>query len=260
MSDSELVEVTPRTSAAVAFAQPASDSQALMRVIETAALRQDFDVQKLQALLAVKREFEADEARKAFVAAKADFKAEDIVIGKDKANTQYDSRYTSLGNLVNTVRPFLSKHGLTADWDQTQTDGLVVTCRLSHKLGHSESSSFKVPPDTSGAKNPIQQIKSAITYARAVTFEAVCGLAATDANNDDDGNGAHDGAAELRRLSWLRERKAEIATAKNIGELKKVMAAAVAKTRELGDQDAEDQLEAAFAEKIAKVQPVKGTA
>lgn len=258
MSD-ELVEIEPR-SAAVAFAQPASDSQALMRVIETAALRPDFDVQKLQALLAVKREFEADEARKAFVAAKAAFKAEDIVISKDKENKQYDSRYTSLGNLVNTVRPYMSKHGLTADWDQTQTDGLVVTCRLSHKLGHSESSSFKVPPDTSGAKNPIQQIKSAITYARAVTFEAVCGLAATDANIDDDGDGSHDNAAEVRRMIWLRERKADIAAAPTIGALRQIMTLAVAKTRENGDQDAEDQLDQAFADKMAKVQPLKGTA
>jgi hypothetical protein len=44
--------------------------------------------------------------------------------------------------------------------------------------------------DGSGAKNPIQQIKSTITYLKGVTFESITGLASTDDNVDDDGNAA----------------------------------------------------------------------
>ncbi len=61
---------------------------------------------------------------------------------------------------------------------------------MTHEKGHSETAEASAPADTSGAKNPIQQIKSTITYLKAVTFESICGLASTDANLDDDGNGS----------------------------------------------------------------------
>lgn len=154
------------------------------------AVQRGASMDELQKLMDLQERYEANQARKAFIEAKAAFKAEDIFISKDKENKQYKSMYTTLGNLVNTVRPFLGKHGLSADWDQRQENGkVIVTCILSHKAGHSESSSFEVPPDKSGAKNAIQELKSAITYARAITFEAICGLASSDANLDDDGAG-----------------------------------------------------------------------
>ncbi|WP_241085163.1 hypothetical protein [Candidatus Vondammii sp. HM_W22] len=42
----------------------------------------------------------------------------------------------------------------------------------------------------SGSKNPIQQIKSTITYLKIATYEAVTGIASTEGNVDDDGNGS----------------------------------------------------------------------
>jgi hypothetical protein len=161
-----------------------------MRLLEIAVQRGG-NIEELEKLMALAERHDANEARKAFNVAKAAFNAENITITKDKENKQFGSMYTTIGNLVNTVRPFLGKHGLAADWTFSQTNGIEVTCTLSHERGHSECVTLKVPPDTSGAKNPIQQIKSSITYARAATFEAVCGLASTDdANADDDGNGA----------------------------------------------------------------------
>lgn len=150
-------------------------------------------IEQLREFLQLQREMEADEARKAFFVAMAEFSAEPIIITKDKENKQFKSMYTGIGNLVNTVRPILSKHGFSVDWNYEQPDGQVkVTCVLSHIMGHAKSVSFTIPPDTSGggSKNPIQQIKSSQTYARSATFEAVCGLASSDQNGDDDGNGS----------------------------------------------------------------------
>lgn len=160
------------------------------------AIQSNASMDMLERLMAMKERDEANEARKAFHDAKAAFKQEDIHVTKDKENKQFKSMYTTIGNLVGTVSPFLGKHGLSASWDTKQPeDGrIIVTCTLTHKLGHSESTELIVPPDTSGAKNPIQQIKSAITYAKVVTFEDVCGIASSDANEDDDGNGAGSGA------------------------------------------------------------------
>ena len=222
-----------------------SQSMAFLRMIEAAAMRPDFDVAKLNALCEVKQRVEADEARKAFTAAKAAFKAEPIVIKKDRDNIQYKSRYTSLGNLLDSVRPFLSKHGLSAEFDQDQTDGLVVTCRLSHALGHSESSSFKVPPDTSGAKNPIQALKSAITYGRAVTFEAVCGLAATDANVDDDGAASGAAVATAKNdmaANLLNGYEAQLNAADTVAKVSGIWEAGLVALKETGNQAAQAEL------------------
>lgn len=57
--------------------------------------------------------------------------------------------------------------------------------------------------------------------------------------------------ADPQRREWLDARKAEIAAAKTGGELKKVMTSAIDMVRSQGDQDAEDELNEAYATKIA---------
>jgi hypothetical protein len=148
------------------------------------------NLDQLKGLLDLQKDWEAKEAKKAFVKAMTAFKASAPVVTKDKDNKQYNSKYTSLSNLVNTVNPVLSQHGLSASWDIEQNGIIKVTCRITHELGHSETASASAPADTSGAKNAIQQIKSTITYLKSVTFESICGLASSEANLDDDGNGA----------------------------------------------------------------------
>ena len=142
-------------------------------------------------LINIKERVDAIEAKKAYVRAMADFKANAPLVGKDKVNNQYKSKYTSLGNLVNTVNPVLSRFGLSASWDVKQNGIVEVTCKMTHFLGHSETATMSAPADTSGAKNVIQQIKSTVTYLKASTFECITGTASTDANLDDDANGAY---------------------------------------------------------------------
>ena len=152
------------------------------------AIEKDLDVDKLKQILDLKKEYELDEARKAYCDAKAKFKTEPILVFKDKTNKQYDSKYASKGSLVNTVNPILSKYGLNASWSFDQQDTRIsVSCKLSHSQGYSETVTLSGPPDSSGSKNPLQQIKSTVTYLEIATFEAVTGVAASD-DGDDDGN------------------------------------------------------------------------
>ncbi len=58
-------------------------------------------------------------------------------------------------------------------------------------------------------------------------------------------------AEEAQRAEWIAAQKQAIAGAKNVGELKKVMDAALATAREMRDQDAEDQLLAASEAKVS---------
>ena len=177
---------------------PAMPEDSFLTIFQVSA-EKGFEPAFIEKMMALQERNDANNARKAFYAAVADFKENPPEVLKDKENSQFSKNnkkamYVSLGNLVKTVNPALGAHGLSASWAIEQGAEMVkVSCKLSHKLGHSEQVTMEAPPDASGgnAKNPIQQIKSTVTYLRGATFEAVTGLAAIDGVNlDDDGNGA----------------------------------------------------------------------
>jgi len=161
-----------------------------MSPLVQAAMNGSLDTEKLKELLAIQKEYEANEAKKAYHKAVSAFKASPVIVTKDKFNNQYKSYYTSIENMVNTVNKELSKFNLSAHWEVNQEDEIRVTCILSHELGYSERSSMKGPPDTSGAKNQLQQIKSTVTYLKLATYEAVTGIASSLVNVSDDANSA----------------------------------------------------------------------
>jgi hypothetical protein len=159
-----------------------------MEMLNAAVTRGDA-IEKLTQLMDLNDRWEAAQAKKAYILAKSAFKATAPTIFKDMENKQYKSMYSSIGNVVNTVNAALSKYELDASWDYDQTEERIkVTCILTHSRGHSERVSLFGPPDTSGSKNPIQQIKSTTTYLKLATFEAVTGVASKEGNKDDDGN------------------------------------------------------------------------
>ena len=177
---------------------------ALVTIFQIAA-QKGYEPAFIEKMMELQERNDRNEARKAFFVAVAAFKENPPEVIKDKENSQFSkgdkkAMYTSIGNLVTTVNPCLGEHGLSASWEINQAEKLVkVSCKLSHRLGHTETVTMEAPPDISGgnAKNPIQQIKSTVTYLRALTFEAVTGLATTDdANLDDDGNAAGRGDVE----------------------------------------------------------------
>lgn len=210
-----------------------------MGILEMAVAK-GADIETLTKLLELKERFDAAEARMAYVQAMSDFKKESIIITKDKDNKQYGSKYTSIGNMVNTVTPLLSKHGLSAEWQLDQTDGIRVGCTITHSLGHSgETKWMKVPQDTSGAKNPIQQIKSSVTYAKIATFEMACGLASKDGNLDDDGNGSGGWSKRKEMDTGEYDRLCSlIENAGSLGSLDQIYVAAVKDANDLGDKGA----------------------
>jgi len=158
------------------------------RVLEV-ALTKDTPLDQLEKFLQLKREDEANEARKAYFKDLALFHQEKIELKKDKFNRQYESWYTSLGQMLETVSPFLAKHGFSTKFIPIQPDKKIgVECVLQHRFGHTDSVSMFGPPDSSGKKNPLQEIRSTLTYLRSATFESITGLAGTDASADDDGN------------------------------------------------------------------------
>lgn len=158
------------------------------------AIQKNYAPEFIEKMMELQERHEATQAKKAFTKAMAAFKADPPTIFKDKTNKQFGSKYSSIEALVNPAIPYLSKYGLSHSWQygDPAEKQVVVTCTITHELGHSESVKMSAPPDTSGgnSKNPIQQIKSTQTYLKIATFEAVTGLVSQEGNLSDDGNAA----------------------------------------------------------------------
>jgi len=145
------------------------------------------DLAQLKELLALKKEYEVNEARKAYHKAMADFKANPPTIEKDRAVSflQTKFNYATLANVTKKIGAALSTHGLSASWSTKQNGMISVTCRITHVLGHSEETTLSADADKTGSKNSIQALGSTISYLERYTLLALAGLATEDM--DDDG-------------------------------------------------------------------------
>ena len=168
------------------------------------AMSQGATLEHLEKLYALKRQWEQDEARKAFVADLAAFKAEPLEIRKNK-KVGYTTKegdfvgyeHADLAEVVRVVAPALARHSLAHRWDVArQGDRIHVTCILQHAGGHSEALTLDGAPDNSGKKNPLQQVASTITFLERYTLMALCGVAASGDDDDGRGAGGDDGTNE----------------------------------------------------------------
>jgi hypothetical protein len=181
--------VVPMGEAAVVPHQAPATTSPMVMMIE--AKKAGFSMEEISTMMDLQDRNDKRLAKQAFDKAMAEFKDNPPQVVKDMRNGQYDSGYTSIGNMVNTVAEAMGPFGLHTHWSfpEPQVQGAVaVTCVLAHELGHEISVTLEGPADSGGKKNPIQERKSARTYLKLETFEAVTGMASQNANLDDDGN------------------------------------------------------------------------
>lgn len=123
----------------------------------------------------------------ALVAAQAELRA----IGMDSVNPHFKSRYASLDNIIETIRPVLSKHSLaivqgttTPESDSNgKVTGFTVETMLVHQSGEWLCNAAVMPL----AKADPQGAGAAITYGRRYGLSALLSLATDE---DDDANAA----------------------------------------------------------------------
>lgn len=174
------------------------------------AISNGASVETLERLLALQERWEANEGRKAFDHAIAAAKAELPAIVKNQQANRGNAgsyKYEDLAQIAAQIDPVLSKYGLSYRF-RTETDGarIKVSCVVSHREGYSETTSLESGADTSGAKNAIQAMGSAVTYLQRYTLKAALGLAAA---KDDDTNPRKPPVAEAMSaedFTILRER------------------------------------------------------
>lgn len=173
------------------------------------AVEQGADLDKLEKLMALQERWEAGEARKAFVAAMAAFKAEPMEILKRKlvsfgqgANkTEY--KHAELSDAIDVIVPAMGKHGLSHSWTVKQAGAAItVACVITHQLGHSETVEITAEPDKSGGKNAIQSVASTISYLERYTLLAATGMATKGMDDDGRKSGGSELDADIDQ-AWL---------------------------------------------------------
>ena len=160
------------------------------------AMQKGYDPDFIEKLLDIKIKAEANEARKAYHDAMSRFKKDPPKIIRDK-NVEYEHgtkktswSHSDLGVASEQIGQKLGENDLNHTWrtEQLENGNIKVTCTITHKLGHSESTFLVAAPDTSGSKNFIQAIGSTVFYLERYTLFAATGIAPI--GMDDDGNTA----------------------------------------------------------------------
>jgi hypothetical protein len=161
-----------------------------MAMIEQ-AIQGKADVAILERLMTLQERWEANEAKKEYDAAfarareliKPIVKTQDVNLGGGKGY-----KYETLSNIADDVDGVLANEKLSYRYTSSQNGDLItVTCIVSHERGHREEATLSGKPDTSGSKNPIQAIGSAVTYLQRYTLKLALGLSAA---RDDDARAA----------------------------------------------------------------------
>lgn len=153
----------------------------------TLAVGKDIDIEKLGKLMQLQKEWQADQARRAFFSSLSKFQSEVPEIRKSKAVAFNEVRYNyaPLSDVVRQIKDTCSICGLSYRWEISDTkEEIKVTCLVTHLDGHSEQTTMTAVPDDSGKKNKIQQRGSSIEYLKRYTLIGALGLSTTDSDID----------------------------------------------------------------------------
>lgn len=158
--------------------------EAIIQVIERAALNPDVDIDKMERLLQMHERVLDRQALMAYSAAMAAMQTElPSIVERGQGN---NGGYATLEDIVDTVRPILQRHGFAVSFRiVTQERGIEVTGVVMHRDGHREETSMLLPADASGNKNAVQAFGSSTSYGKRYVLCALLNI--TTRGQDDNG-------------------------------------------------------------------------
>lgn len=176
-------DVTLREAAAPPV-EAASETSAILLMIERVAMNPDADLDKMERLLEMRERMEARAAKQAYLDAFARLQQELPAI--DKRGRGHNIKYARFEDLIGTIKPYLAKHGFSLSFRTAQAEKTItVTCVLGHAAGHTEQTDIVLPADTSGSKNAVQAWGSSTSYGKRYAAMTLLGIATQE--EDDDG-------------------------------------------------------------------------
>lgn len=171
---------------------------------------------------------------------------------KNASNTKqgFGYKYAPLGEILDAVRPILTKHGFSVVQTVGTEGGMIaVRTMLLHESGQKIESEMMLPPADVKGTNDIQQMGASITYARRYMITALLGIAGEEDTDGRPEGHRGDRKAQPKRVDDLSDRltkaeqmvKAIIANAKTSIPNKDAMEQALDAVRGMDDNEAKYQ-------------------
>lgn len=173
----------------------------------TLALEQKAPIETLEKLFALQKEVKAEHAKSAFVEAHAKFQGMCPVIEKTKRVMNKDGQtvryvYAPLDAIVDQIKKPLAESGLAYTWTVENKDGAMTAhCKITHVMGHSETSSFTIPIDMEGYMTAPQKYASAQTFAKRYSLCNALGISTGEEDTD---------ATDVKKEKTPKDDKAKI--------------------------------------------------
>lgn len=174
---------------------PVPVSESITSIMQI-AIQKNYAPEFIEKMMDLQERHEVNQAKRAFHIAMAKFKANPPKIWRDmQVKYEVGQKVTTwshadLATAAEAINKALGENGLNSTWRTLPLDNnkIRVTCIIAHELGHSEKTYLESNPDTTGSKNAIQALGSAVFYLERYTLFALTGLA--PARMDDDGKNA----------------------------------------------------------------------
>lgn len=175
-------------------APAASETTAILAMIERAARDPAVDITKIERLMEMRDKQEAKAAERAFNVAMNEAQGEMRPIGADALNPQTKSRYATYAKLDSALRPIYTKHGFSLSFDEDESpkpEHIRVLCYVSHGGGHTRTYRKDMPADGKGAKGGDVMTKThatgaAASYGARYLLKGIFNIAVGEEDKDGD--------------------------------------------------------------------------
>lgn len=182
--------VTKEESREVAVPLPANESAAMLQIISTAAMNPEVDIDKMERMMVMHEKLLNRDAKMAYNSAMAKMQSEMPTInekGQIIVKGELRSKYAKFEDIIESIRPSLKKFGFSVSFKTNFVESMLdVIGIISHKQGHSEQTTMRLPFDQSGSKNNVQAIGSSVSYGKRYCLCMLLNIAT--GGEDNDGN------------------------------------------------------------------------
>jgi len=173
------------------------------------ALAKGSNLETLKELLALQKDWEANEARKLFALSFAAVQAKISSVIKTKTNPQTHSKYADLNDILVSSKPVYTAEGFSVifyEGDTTAPESVRICADVLHKAGHKETYHYDIPLDGKGIQGNANMTKihgksSSVSYARRYLMCMIWNIP----TQDDDGDAI--ARPEVKRPEALSEKK-----------------------------------------------------
>ena len=161
-----------------------------VEVLISQAITEKLPIETMEKLFALKERHDANVAKEAYVSAISTFQSNCPIIEKTKKVLNKDGRtvryqYAPIDAIAEQIKKPLADNGLSYKWEVENKAGLIsATAVVTHRLGHSEKSSFEVPIDTEGYMTAPQKYASALTFAKRYSLCNILGISTGEEDTD----------------------------------------------------------------------------